>query len=1114
MPQQGTSNTLDSLGDRLMYRLAYRNFGDHESLVLNHSVVANTSSGVRWYELQNPNGAVTVTQQSTFAPDANFRWMGSIAMDRAGDIALGYSVSSSTMFPSIAVTGRLFSDPPNTLQAETSIISGTGSQTSFTRWGDYSAMQVDPVDDCTFWYTTEYLKATGVFNWNTRIASFKFPSCDKPDMTITTTHTGNFTQDQVGATYTITVKNSGGKDTDGSVVTVTDTLPAKLTATAISGTGWTCILGTLTCTRTDVLAAGASYPDITLTATVAHDAPGLLTNTATVAGGGEVNLANDTASDLTTIIQLGPDPTITKTHTGNFIRSQTGTYTITVSNVGLTALDGSLVTVTDTLPTGLTASAASGTGWICLLGPPVSCTRTDVLDKNTAYPPITLTVNVANNAPAQVINTATVSGGGDVNTLNDTANDPTTTIPPPPDLSITKMHNGNFNQGQSFAPYTLTVSNAAGATSTSGTVTVTDTLPTGLTLASAFGFPWICFVNTATVTCTNSNVLAGGSSYPAINLLVNVANDAPASVINTATVSGGGDVSPGNNTATDPTTINPSPDLTIVKSHAPDPLVVGQTGIYTIKVSNAGHAATSGLVTVNDFLPFGLIATSFSAPGWSCQVPPTTFVNCSRSDAVDAGSDYPLLAVNVSVFGGGPAVTNTASVGGGGEFNIANDFANDPTNINAPILTITKTHTGNFTVGQTGVYTITVGNVGPIATVAGTSVTVTDSLPFGLTATAVTGTGWTCSGTTFITCTRLDALSPSSSYPPITLTIAVDGSVSASVTNFANVTGGGDSNTHFAQDFTTINVPDLAITKTHSGAFIVGQTGAVYTITVSNVGTVATAAGGTVTVSDFLPFSLSATAVSGSGWNCSLPFSSQFTCSRPSSDVLNPGSSYPPITLTVNVSTFVPLPLINTASVSGIGDANFGNNSSSDNTTVLPAVTITSTSPTTATVTAGTAATFGFTASLVTNPPVGTLTFSASTLPPNSRVTFSPTSLTQTGPVTMTWDTSGNGHIASLAPLGFGRVTAVYAALLFAVFGLFAMKRSKQKRSKSWLWAGMGASGLVLTLVFVGCGGGSSPPPPPPPVVTPPGTYTIRVTATGSNGSVLPSSTTVTLIVK
>jgi len=181
---QPVRQQLDSLGDRLMFRLAYRNFGDHESLVVNHAVTVGTDAknpytGVRWYEIRSPGTTPAVYQQSTFAPDTNFRWMGSIAMDAQGNIAMGYSVSGATLVPAIRYTGRLASDALNTMQTETSLIEGAGSQTgkNLDRWGDYSALTLDPVDDCTFWFTSEYLPANGAFNWSTRIGSFKFDSC-------------------------------------------------------------------------------------------------------------------------------------------------------------------------------------------------------------------------------------------------------------------------------------------------------------------------------------------------------------------------------------------------------------------------------------------------------------------------------------------------------------------------------------------------------------------------------------------------------------------------------------------------------------------------------------------------------------------------------------------------------------------------------------------------------------------------------------------------------------------------------------------------------------------------------------------------------------------------
>ena len=183
IPQPSTSNKLDSLADRLMYRLAYRNRGGTESLLVNHSVTVGSKrtgiTSVRWYEIRNPNGSPSVYQQGTLGTsDGIHRWMGSIAMDKQGNIALGYSASSSSVKPSIRYTGRLVTDALGTMQTENIIQAGGGSQTgNLHRWGDYSAMTIDPVDDCTFWYTNEYLKASGSFNWSTRIASFKFPGC-------------------------------------------------------------------------------------------------------------------------------------------------------------------------------------------------------------------------------------------------------------------------------------------------------------------------------------------------------------------------------------------------------------------------------------------------------------------------------------------------------------------------------------------------------------------------------------------------------------------------------------------------------------------------------------------------------------------------------------------------------------------------------------------------------------------------------------------------------------------------------------------------------------------------------------------------------------------------
>jgi hypothetical protein len=183
IPQTGTTDQLDSLGDRLMFRLAYRNFGSHESLVVNHAAKTSVApSGVRWYEIRNPNATPVVFQQGTLTSGGTSLWMGSIAMDKVGDLGLGFSESSSTIHPTVAFTGRTPSDPLGTMEGIRTIFVGPGSQTGGTasggnRWGDYSGIAIDPSTDCTFWYVNEYIPADGNFNFHTRIASFKFPTC-------------------------------------------------------------------------------------------------------------------------------------------------------------------------------------------------------------------------------------------------------------------------------------------------------------------------------------------------------------------------------------------------------------------------------------------------------------------------------------------------------------------------------------------------------------------------------------------------------------------------------------------------------------------------------------------------------------------------------------------------------------------------------------------------------------------------------------------------------------------------------------------------------------------------------------------------------------------------
>lgn len=210
VPQLNSSETLDTLGDRLMTWLQYRNINGTESLWVSRTVVSGSTFGVRWMEVRGMSGTPSVYQQGTYAPDSNYRWMPSLAVNSNGDMAIGYSVSSASMYPAIRYAGRLATDPLGTLgQTETTLIAGTGSQSGgYNRWGDYSSMSVDPVDDCTFWFTTEYYVTTGN-NWQTRIGSFKLADCggggpidNPPTVTITSPSNGTTVSGNVSVTAT------------------------------------------------------------------------------------------------------------------------------------------------------------------------------------------------------------------------------------------------------------------------------------------------------------------------------------------------------------------------------------------------------------------------------------------------------------------------------------------------------------------------------------------------------------------------------------------------------------------------------------------------------------------------------------------------------------------------------------------------------------------------------------------------------------------------------------------------------------------------------------------------------------------------------------------------
>jgi N-acetylneuraminic acid mutarotase len=273
IPQLGVGDQLDSLADRGMFRNAYRNFGDHEALVGNITVASDGVAGVRWFEVNNvTSGTPAFTQQGTYQPDSTYRWMGSVAMDGNSNLSLGFSASSSSIFPQIRYAGRFAGDPAGELsQGEEHLFDGTGSQTdTVSRWGDYSDMTVDPVDDCTFWYTQEYYETTSSFNWRTRIGNFKFPTCTAaPTGTLEGTVTDSVTNAPISGA-TIQVTPLGASTTTGPTGHYSMTLPVDTYDVTAGAFGYQ----SQTATGVDVTDGGTTTQDFALVAAPNHTVSG------------------------------------------------------------------------------------------------------------------------------------------------------------------------------------------------------------------------------------------------------------------------------------------------------------------------------------------------------------------------------------------------------------------------------------------------------------------------------------------------------------------------------------------------------------------------------------------------------------------------------------------------------------------------------------------------------------------------------------------------------------------------------------------------------------------------------------------------------------------------
>jgi uncharacterized repeat protein (TIGR01451 family) len=877
-----------------------------------------------------------------------------------------------------------------------------------------------------------------------------------------------------------------------SGVAFTDNLPAGVVVAATPNVTGSCGSGTITAlagSGSISLSGGTltASPAVGSSCTFSVDVTGTTAGAKSNTTGAVSSTEGGTgATSNTAPLTVVAPPSIAKVFNPSTIaQSDTTSLTFTITNpaANVDALTG--VAFTDTLPTGLTVANASATvcgGTLTTTAPTGIALSGATINANSQCQ---FSVTVTGAAAGQYTNTTgnvTSTNGGTGNTASANL---TVQVELPP--AIAKVFNPGNIALNATTSLTFTITNPAANIAPLAGVAFTDTLPTGLTVANASAT--VCG-GTLTTTAPTGIALSGATI--AVNsqcqFSVTVTGAAAGQFTNTTgnvTSTNGGT----GNTASANLTVATPP--TITKAFGAASVLLNASTSLTFNISNPNASLALTGVAFSDTLPAGLHVATPNGLTTTCTGTTTAAAgsgSITLTGATLAANASCTISVNVtgiaagvqnnttgpisSTESGAGATSNTASITVIGPPSIAKAFGAASINLNA-------TTTLSFTITN------------PNATVALTGVGFGDTLPAGLAVANPNGLTGSCGAGTITTGTV-------SGFSVVNLsggTIAAGGSCTFSV-NVVGVTGGHKVNTtgtvtssnagsgNQATASIDVEAPDPTITKTHSGTFTRGQTGAVWTITVSNVGFGPTV--GTVTVVDTLPNVTNPpvpTAISGTGWTCTL---ATLTCTR--ADALASGSSYPPITLTVNIPTNIQNNFTNTATVSGGGDVNPNNNTATDKISLGPPIVITPQSNT-STVKAGSATQFTLNVE-DDDPTLGMVSFACSGLPVGTSCVFNPPATNQPLTVVTMTVTTSNGKTA-IAGLNFdfGGKPPLYAALLFPVLGLVGIALSGSKARKTRLRFAMVFVGAAMLLSFAGCGGGLHGP------VTPVGTYQLTVTA-------------------
>ena len=768
-----------------------------------------------------------------------------------------------------------------------------------------------------------------------------------PDMTLGKSHVGNFTRG-AAASYTIPVSNVSPFGSTSGVVTINDTLPFGISPTGASGLGWSCSVSgqTVSCTRSDVLAAGASYPSITLNALVSQSAPATLTNTATVSGGGEANLLNDTATD-TAIVGSSADLAVTDSASPNPVATNgTITYTVVVTNNGPSAADNAILVLPPPNST-TSVSLTPPAGWSCLGGNGNNSVCTNANMPGLSSATFTYVVKVANGTANGTVITGSAMASSSVFDpipANNTAIVNTVVGTSGPNLSVTNVASPNPVQAGNPITYTQVVTNTGSSAITNGTFTE----PTPANTAFVSITPpagWICTGFPASP-CTAVTVAAGASGTFTVVYRVNVGTAAGTVISDTVTVNATNQSFGANSaTATDVVATATQADVALSTNATPGTVYAGNSITYTQTITNNGPAAASG-VSFTQATPVNTTFQSVLAPsGWTCTTPAlgaTGTITCNdNSSLANGGSADIVVVLNVPSTVPIGTITATSSVSATtSDPNSANNSTTVITGVNV-ICDLAVTNSGTpspVAAGSTITYTQSITNSGPsnCSTATLSEATPNNSAFVSVAVVNSGGATWSCPNTAPIAC------SASSSVPPgSTATVTAIYRVNAGtaggtiITDTVSVsTTTRDTNT--ANNSATVNIPvssaaqaDLSVTNVGSPNPVTAGNNITYTQVVTNAGQ-ASAANPVLT--ETLPAGATAVSLSGPGtWTCVL---ATLKCTGPATMAANTTANF---TFIVSVGSAVANGTIlsQTASVSSTTpDPNSANNSATVNTLV------------------------------------------------------------------------------------------------------------------------------------------------------------------------------------